>query len=128
MMSLLFMPFYGSWKNRHPVDSAIQLTQQVNSDFDWIVIFPQLILKLGIFMLKSLFISCEFNIHDVNAFYEFLRQLQNHHPVDSTSQSRSFSPEILAIRITMHWGENRKNQTGLPTSQTLINDYTRYAK
>ena len=41
------------------------------------------ILKFSIFELKSLFISCKFNIPGVIAFYAFLRQLKNHNPVDS---------------------------------------------
>ena len=36
-------------------------------------------IKFSNFELKSVFISCEFNIHGAIAFYAFLRQLKRNH-------------------------------------------------
>ena len=36
--------------------------------------------KVQHFRVEVTFISCEFNIPDVIAFYAFLRQLKNHYP------------------------------------------------
>ena len=79
------------------------------------------ILKFSIFELKSLFISCEFIIPGVIAFYALLRQLKNHYSLNgatlpshnrhrlapSTGIAKERSSNLLQLKTCIYVIQNR---------------------
>ena len=69
----------------------------------------QKILKFNIVELRSLFITCEFNIPEVIADYAFLWQLKNHYLVDTAIQlrgsCRSLQIDNLHNKLTFDLGK-----------------------
>ena len=62
--------------------------------------------------VKPRFISCEYNIDGVIAFYVFLRQLENH------------SPMVTAMHISYNWPRKLDDWFGLACSQRQNINFT----